>query len=283
VAAILAAGLTSAPPSHAVIYESAPSPFCDGEVLHDYLVPLKRMPRLHSPPPSGRIGFGPASIAIRPYPALLVGEGRVGYGLSLRRRTPAAHPRWDVTTTLSRVDWQGRAIEMVDRVRRQVNTVGRGHSAGVHFKVGDDPGAYRLTSVFRSRSGQKLGGYGFYFRVVAPTQNVRLGLNADSYRPGNTVFGRIENYGTATVNYGVAYSIERLNGSSWSQAPESPRGPWILIGLSTQAGQSGRCLGFWIPNDMSPGTYRVVKSVDFASGHGRSNPTMLTAEFAIAP
>ena len=52
----------------AVTYETPPA-FCEPQVVHDFLAPLGRLPRLHSPTSSGQLGFGPASLRIEPLPA----------------------------------------------------------------------------------------------------------------------------------------------------------------------------------------------------------------------
>ena len=286
-AASTVAGLGGSPQtSQAVTYEPAP-PFCEGAVVHDYLMPLKRMPRLHSPPSTGRLGFASERLRLRPLPSLLVGEGKVGYELTLFERGSPVHLGWDVTATLVQVDWRGRVKEVVTRSRRHLATVSRRRGGGVRFPVGEAPAVYRLTVVFRTEAGRKLGGYGFYFRVVSPTQNARLSLNTDSYRPGNMVFGRIENFGTASVLYGAPYAIERQEGSAWTEAPESPRGPWILIGYITGPGLAAEhCSGFWVPPGMPLGRYRMVKELSFMTRlpiEGRPPSTPVAAEFDIVP
>lgn len=266
----------------AVAYEE-PSPFCEGETVRDYLAPLKRMPVLHSPPKDERIGFGPKSVVFRRTPSLIVGKGSVGYTLSLHRRAPSAHPRWEITTTLSKVDWQGRVTEVVDRTQRLVLAIGREPNVEASFDVGGRPAVYRLTVVFQSKSGRKLGGYGFYSRVVPVTKHALLSLNSDAYAPETTVFGRLENFGTDPIFFGAPYAIERLEGSTWVRAPESPR-EFILPLYFTGAGATSRCSPFWIRPTMS-GRYRMAKEIEYGiwppPGNGR--PVVLTAEFDVVP
>jgi hypothetical protein len=140
--------------------------------------------------------------------------------------------------------------------------------------VSKNPTAYRVTVVFRNKSAHKLGGFGFYFRVVTPIQNVRLGLNSSSYSPEQTVFGRIENFGTETVRYGAPYVIERLEGTTWVTAPETPR-VFIMPLYGASPGKSGSpCSSFWIPPAMASGRYRMSKEINRA--------IKLMAEFDIA-
>ncbi len=142
---------------------------------------------------------------------------------------------------------------------------------------------YRLTVVFQSKSGRKLGGYGFYSRVVAVTKHARLSLDSDTYVPETTVFGRLENFGTDPIFYGARYAIERLEGSTWVTAPESPR-VFILPLYSTEAGATSSCSPFWIRPTMS-GRYRMTKGITYGVWPPSSNnrPVVLTAEFDIVP
>jgi Big-like domain-containing protein len=263
--------------------QEEPQPFCQGEAVHDFLAPLQQMPKLHSPPENGRIGFGPKSVKLSPTPALLVGQGSIGYSLSLHWRAPSAHPRWNVTTTLSAVDWRGRTTGIVDRLRQRIVTISRKHNVEINFEVGGRPAAYRLTFVFRSDSGRKLGGYGFYSRVVRPTKHARLTLDSNSYGPEATLFGRIENFGTVSVFYGAEYVIERLEGMAWVKAPESPS-IFILPLYWSKPGSSGPCLGFRVRPSMS-GRYRMSKQVEYGDWPPPRDrrPVTLTAEFDVLP
>lgn len=267
--------------------------FCKPETVHDYLAPFKRMPKLHAPPESGRLGFGPSNLRFSFHQPMLVGGGAPGFDLSLFKRSPAVHPRWEMTAMLSQVDWKGRVLEVVDEARRKVITVNRERGAGVDFEVGSAPSVYRLTVVFRSRTGQKLGGFGAYYRVTPVTQHARLGLDADSYHPEGTLLARVEDFGTTFVAYGVPYVIERFDGESWTEAPESPKGPWIMPLLFSFPGTSGPCSGFQIPTSMPSGLYRMKKEVEFAFPHVTHrrgvhidyprHKRFLTAEFEVVP
>lgn len=276
--AALAVLFVVVPSASAVTYEVEP-PFCKPALLRDYLKPLERLPRLPSPP-SGRLPFGPERLGLRPMQSLVVGSGRVGYDLVVEGRAPV-HPDWRVTTTLERVDWRGRPVKTIATANRQLRTIRSDRRAGDVFELKGAPAPYRVITVFRSKSGEQLGRFGFYFRLVRPTESAILALNASSYRPGQTVFARVENRGTELVGYGVPYAIERLSGSTWSKAPESPRGPWILPLLLSNPGMSGRCTGFWITPDMPAGRYRMVKEIDFMRQSGKDRSKFLLAEFDV--
>jgi hypothetical protein len=269
-------------PEPPVQYETEPQtpPFCTPTVVGDYLEPLARLPKLNAPPASGRVGFGPASLRLSPLPALVAGEGRIGYQLFLEGQAPALHPNWVVTTTLARLSWKGRVVKVIKQMRRRVKTLRAGRGAGVGFELKGVTAPYRVTTVFRSKSGKKLGSYGFYFRLVPPIGSVGLRLNAPSVKAGGTIFGRVENFGTLWASYGAQYVIEQLEGGVWKKAPESPEAFTLPI-FSAEPGKSGiGCSAFktrwWMPT----GRYRMTKEVLIeAAPRSRPTPVTVSAEF----
>jgi hypothetical protein len=274
-----------APASRAATYEPAPA-FCEEAALRDWAAPFDRMPKLPTPGWEGRVGLGFRNIALIRYvqEPRLPGGGDVGYVLQQLRNTPPAHPRWDIAVTISRLDRSGRPVERVDlrtwRVRRVAS------ARPLELPVPERRGLYRVTAALTNLAGRKLRSFGYYFRVAKPIRRARLALTATSYRPGETVFARVENYGTETVRYGVPYAIERLEGDVWASAPESPRGRWILPLLGSRPGWSGECNGFGIPASTPPGRYRIVKEVEYEAPDRvprYSEPTFLTAEFDVVP
>ncbi len=273
IAALLLASLTQ--PAGAVTYEPEP-PFCKRAVIRDLLSPFDRMPHLRQPSKTGQIGFGPSSLRIRTTPQLNLGEGGVGFTLSVARREGLNLP-WTATTTIVEVNGNGRPIGKPHRSIKKVGRLKQFRGDRFQFNPPDDPAFYRTTILFTGPSDQKLGRFSFYTRVMRPTIDARLALNASTYRPESTVFLRVANFGTLRVAYGVPYSIERLEAGSWAKAPESPDGPWILPIRFTPPGHGGSCAGFWIPPSMPSGHYRVVKPI----GIGIREQTNLTAEFDI--
>ncbi|HST68204.1 MAG TPA: immunoglobulin-like domain-containing protein [Solirubrobacterales bacterium] len=258
--------------------------FCEPQQVRDFLAPLERMPKLHQPSANGQIGFGPESLRLRSASSLLVGEGEVGVTLSLAQRSRLRLP-WTVTATLVEVNGNGRPIGKPRRLIRRVGWLKPFNGDSLRFEVSDDPAFYREMVALHGASGQKLGRFGFYYRAMPAIGRARLRLNASSYRPESTVFGRVENFGTLSAYYGVPYSIERLEGQGWVEAPESPDGPWILPLLVSGPGLSGKCNGFWIPPTMPPGRYRMVKRVGIGEWLPRKRGTarVLTAEFDVVP
>ncbi len=262
-----------------------PSQFCAGGATRNPSMPFKPLRKLPAPAANGRIGFGPAGVFLKPLPRLLTGAGPVGYTLSLRPSAPVAHLDWNVTTILSKVDRRGRFAGKLKRVRRHVSKLSRKEDADVRFRVGSRAAFYRVIAVFRDAAGQKLGTYGFYFRVVPPTQGAHLILDGDSYRHGETVVGRIDNPASETVFYGTPFAIERPQGSGWALAPESPQGDWTMPLYATSPGRTGQfCSRFRIPADMTPGRYRMSKQASVGKWPA-TNESMetLAAEFSVVP
>lgn len=124
--------------------------------------------------------------------------------------------------------------------------------------------------------------------MVEPTQRARLGLEATTLSPGQTLAARVENYGTSTTGFGADYSIERRDGSTWTEAPESPRGPWPGLLYIAGPGQTAPCHRFPVPATMPAGEYRIVKQVGLVSFSAeaspqREEPIILSANFEVTP
>lgn len=258
--------------------------FCEGQVLRDYLGPLERMPKLPALRGGGRLPFAAANVAVDLDRRLLAGGGRAGFSLGLRHRRRRAHPNWTVTATLARVDWRGRRIRRVGRIVRRVRKIDRRTAPSFRFHVGGTPAAYRLIATFRSPSGRRLGRFGAYYRVVKPTEFVRLTPEVTTYRPGETAQARLENFGSEPLSIGVDFGVERWDGSAWVPATGAPV-YFPAIGYRLPAGgTSPFCFDYAIPADAAPGSYRIAKRVYFpASAGGGQRRERLYAEFEVLP
>lgn len=233
------------------------------------------------PKSDGRLGFGPSSIRMSVLPRLVASGGKVGFDLALLPGAETAHPRWRVRTILGRVHSPNLHISLASKERR-VQTVSASHRTTFFFEVPSKPASYFVTAQFKSLAGRPLGFFRLYFRVSPPTFQARLSLYAAYYAQGQTVFGRIDNHGTAPVLYGAPYRIERFDGVSWSLAPESPDA-FILPQYTALPGESGAvCSSFEIPSSMPFGRYRMVKEVGFA-GRPKREVAIVAAEFNIVP
>jgi hypothetical protein len=276
---VAALTLTFAGTARAVTYEAEPA-FCEPTVLRNFLAPLDRLGDEGNDPGGEQLHFTAAKVSLRPTGPLVVGAGTIGFKLTRPSKLPAIHPGWTVAYHLGRTDWKGDEVLAIDRGTRKIKRLGRGKGGGMRFDVPSKPAPYRLLVRFRARDGRRLGSYSFYFLVVKPFRDSRLALNVTSYQPEQTVFARVENYGTMRTAYGVQYRIERLESGQWTVVPESPDVFTQQIEIGPP-GRSGNCLQFWIPPTMPPGHYRMSKEVDGATDV--SQATTLTAEFDLLP
>jgi hypothetical protein len=219
----------------------------------------------------------PTTVSFESYDEFQVGDGMLGFQLRQTDGRRARNLGLQSIATFTRIDRRGEVLEILGRERIQISSIKGYETLPISFKV-REPGLYRADVVFTDRSGQRLGRYGTYTRLLPlVAQPPRLALNARFFRPGQTVFGRIENFGTTSIFYGAPYSIERWNRSTWITAPESPRGPWIRKLFATRPGGTGACSAFQIPDTIPPGTYRMVKPIR----SGADGPLM--AKFEIRP
>lgn len=257
----------------------AEPPFCEGQTLHDYLAPLKRLPKLREAPARRHkvLHFRGTEI-FSAGPKLAISGGRAGYDFTFE-----GHPEWDVTVALARINSKG---EVVERIAKRHHRLGETPLASADFGFGipGRPALYRTTLVIRSRSGRKLGEFGNYYRVIRPSVEARLVLTAPAYSPGSTLFARVENPGAAFALFGQEYAIEKQEGEGWVRAPESP-GAFVmpLYGIAPGA-TSNHCTVFPIPTSMPLGRYRLSQEILFtwALQHGHQVRPTLHAEFDVA-
>jgi hypothetical protein len=278
--AALAAGTFSAGAAKA-------DPFCESRTVRNYMKPLEAMPKLPAAPLTDRLPFGPRNVffsRIGQGP-LVIGGDEIGFGLDyseIATKPTGRRLAWIVTAKLSRAiagnDW-----EAIDSRQLRGLSFPSGH--GLSFVVSGKPAIYRIEVVFRNGSGEKLGRYGQYFRVLRSTLDAQLTLDKRAFYPGEIVAPWLDNYGTEPLFYGLAYSIESFNGSGWERASIAPSGIVPLIGLWSGPGESASCWRFTVPADAPPGLYRFVwnGNVTRAGSIPQRRPLTLTTEFEILP
>jgi len=264
----------------------AEAAFCQSTPVRDYLAPLKALPKLRAPSTTGHIGMGLRRLRMESLPQLAIGKQQIGFSLTLRKKGPVLKRDWIVTTTLERVNSSGRPVEMLRRTRSEgLRVLSNRHDFGVSFWV-EKPDLYRVSVSFNTADGREIGELGFYFRAVPRTHHARLVLDATTYRAGDTVLGRIENFGTDMVIRDGTYAIERLEGSTWTPTTVSPEGARQSI-YSVIGGETGKdCIPFPIPSTMAPGHYRMTKIIIFHSNFFPPRifaPTARSAEFDVIP
>jgi hypothetical protein len=279
----LLAALTSATfaaPPRAAAATGEPA-FCESETLHDYLTPLKRMPKLRERPYRRRAEpfFHGVRIGASG-PSLAVGAGSAGYQFQFP--IEGKGPDWNVTVNLAQVNARGAVVVRMGERRFRSAALGEAAVVEPHFGLPETPGFYRTIAVIRSSSGRKVAKFGNYYRVVKPKIDMRFVTDATSYRPGETVFARLENPGAAFALYGEEFKVEGLQGETWGPVPAAP-GPYG-IGLQYVApGTTSRyCLPFPIPATMPPGRYRLAQEtvISWPSSDRERRPVLYT-EFEV--
>jgi hypothetical protein len=286
-AAIVAVSMTALIPamSSGATYEPEPAGFCRKQTVHDFLRPFKRMPRLNAPRPDGTLPFGPGDIHAKVRPQLITEEGYIGFTIFRERREAPLTLNWTMRVALSRVDWRGRKLRRVDTRQQQIDILAyddrAGGAVGTTFLP---PGAYRQTVTFFDGNGRRVGGFGTYYRILAPRIRYRLRLDAVSYRPGATLFARVENTGTVYLEFPAQFRIERFENGAWSEAPESPE-RHSGTPFEPDAGTAIGCNAFDVPPTMRPGRYRLVKEVTRTVPPAGFDPIFeqASAEFEVLP
>jgi hypothetical protein len=249
--ALLVLSLLGAPGS-AAASEPEP-PFCERTTLHDYLAPMKRLPQLRELPfrrirePLFRgVRIGAAG------PTLAVNGGKAGYQLQWD-----ANPRWDVTVTLAQVSWKGNVVRRIGQRHLRLGELAPALITEPGFAMSGKPALYRSTLVIDSPSGRRLAAFGNYYRVIRPSVHARLAPDASVYRPGATLFARVENPGAAFILSVEEYTVEVLEGASWSPAPGMP-GPFVMPLYFIAPGMTAsHCAVLPIPASTPAGRYRV--------------------------
>jgi hypothetical protein len=275
--ALLALSLLGAP-SAAAATEPEP-PFCERTALHDYLVPLKGMPKLRELPFRRAVEsslFRGVNVSAAG-PTLAVNGGRAGYQLQWD-----TNPRWEVTVALAKVNRSGEVIRPLGQRHLRLGQLAPALITEPAFTMPGRPALYRTTLTIRSAGGRKLAEFGNYYRVIRPTVNVRLTSIASVYRPGATLYARVENLGTAIVLSDEESAIEKREGESWVPVPESP-GLFAPLYFVAPGATGSRCTVFPIPTSMPPGRYRLSQEavISWPFERRERRPT-LRAEFEVA-
>jgi hypothetical protein len=243
---------------------------CEQRVVRDYERPMESMPPLTGAPISGKLPFAPRNTGfeLKPGPfvfTLGASAPSAGFGLSV----PSGNPdrlfelNWTITVQLSRVNRRGKIVRVVGSKGRTLRTISDRAFDGLDMSlpIPASVGIYKLQVTFSRLNGKRLGRYGQYIRVVAPSSSVRLVTRPASIDPGQSVRFWVENLGTEATSYDPAFTLERLmDGREWVDQPLSITA-WPRIRFGLGAGEAGACQFYTLPSATIPGQYRITKSV----------------------
>lgn len=245
---------------------------------------FSKLPPVHEVPESGEplghpavdIYGGSRFTQVMPRPQ------EFGYGFSEHNYGGTVLVDWTVTAQLWAVTSDGERLNEVDNGQLFIGRLNAAHQPGLYLTPPTRRGFYRFDIQFANRSGDLLGSYSAYLRVVRPFWKARLGLSGRTFHPGALVLSRVENFGTETVMYGEDFSVQRFENDSWAHVPDLARGPWFMWLGAAGPGASGRCSALRLPNDVAPGQYRIVKEVGRPPWPNGKRSRHLTARFDVA-
>lgn len=205
-----------------------------------------------------------------------------GYGFSEHNYSGTVRLDWTITAELWTADKRGATYREVDSAELFIGRLDGRHQPYIEVEpLENRRGFYRFDMQIESASGKLVGAFGAYFKVVRPYWNVKLGLARDELQPGQRVFARLENFGSKTASYGESFSVERFDDATMRWIPQPDligRRGWLRWGGILGPGRTGLCNSFRLPEDVTPGRYRMVKSVGRSL---RSLSSRLTAEFTV--
>jgi hypothetical protein len=230
----------------------------------DYLEPVRGLPRQHSVPADGHLAFAPKHLLFTgPAPLLVSGNP---FEVVVGSDAPKASYRlgWTITLTVTRVDAAGRPVSLIAKKTRRLFARYAFSRRPVRLAASGlvGRGLYRSDIAISRRGGRSVR-FRQYSRVVVPRVDVRLHLGQSDYHAGETVGARLENRGTVGITYGPGLQLESWNGAQWAPVPGTPAWfPPSAIELS--AGAVGECEPLSLPVELSPGPYRLSKSLAFA-------------------
>lgn len=248
---------------------------CHDHLLVDYAQALKEMPG--NKLPGETLPFSPKDVELRSGRSVMVAGEPISYILSLQRSVSGdgrlvrpARLGWDLGIRVDSVNRHSRPTGLVRERRWRVGVLRHPER---WFEVHTGPGLYRVAVKLRRLGGARLAGYRQFIRVLPRRQNLRIGIRGGgSFRPGETVVGRVENRGTlqALLPAGTGLSVERRQDGAWTKF-EANEPPSVTFGPSEflAGGRASGCSFFTIPNDSEPGTFRFKAVVEAGSSKAR--------------
>lgn len=248
------------------------SDFCKRRLAVDYAAPLAGMPGVR-PLPEGELPFGPRNFSVYPIghllgrPHVVLAGTNLGYtfaGKNYGQRVLDLGWRFEATAVV--VDRDGKVLRKIGTRGWHVTKIKELNKLQVAFPA-RHPGFVRVDVQISTLGGRSLGKYRDYFRVLKPTDDVRLAIEDASVHPGERVVGLMENHGTVSLSVRTSYfEVEHLSGGVWSTVPQPPT-PQSIAGYGSflTPGENGRCYGYTVPADAAPGRYRFSASTYIAS------------------
>lgn len=276
-AALLLASLLCAPAAMA----EAPA-FCHERFVRDYEAPLREMPR-QDPPPEGELPFGPRNFGIHRIDRTPLAFEGSHFGYRFGGKHEGARVLdlgWRALAVARVVDTHGRAKRVAGSRHWRVNRVKDLDPLEIAFPA-EHPGFYRVDLRIATLDGRRQVAYRDYFRVLRRSNDVSIRVSAGSVRPGETIWGLLENRGAGQLSTRGYLDLERTEGDAWAPVPLPPTPRSVMgVGWIIGPGEVGWCQRFDVPADAVPGRYRFSTPVNLANTQKR---VTVTGPFVVAP
>lgn len=230
---------------------------------------------------SGKLPFGPRSLRVLrdgPRSGVLIEGGRFGYDFASRAPVQLD---WLITAKGFAVNRSGAAQRRFGEVTRTISSVGGPGVPSIDLSIPNKRGFYLIRLSIQAKDGKLLGTFTEYITVAKPTVAVRIGLDGSPGLAGSQILGRIENFGTTSMQFGPSYAVEHFDGTTWQRVGPS-RSVWPRQAIVLEAGAAGGCMGYKIPEQAPTGRYRFVKSVEVRTDKSGLTVKPVHKEFEVA-
>jgi hypothetical protein len=210
---------------------------------------------------------------------LVVGGGWIGFGFSDSAIQQVRHLDWLVETRLSRVNRRGEIVSMLGVKRRRIGSIEGNRIKPFDHRVSGRPAFYRVDISFaRLGTGEILGEYSDYSRVVRPRVDLRVEIEREVVEPGEIASAILVNEGTVTIeasSYDYGFVVQAFDGGKWVAVADTshPRLVPMRMQILSAGGQVKNCLRYLVPLDQPPGLYRFAGPTPAGS--------VITAEFEV--
>lgn len=242
--------------------------FCSAPGPRDYVAPLDELPPITEMARSRKgdvhLPFGPKNLGVYMLSpsVVLVNGGLYGYGLYDKDFShPSLTLNWEISAQLQALTSVGLVKEEIDESTVEVDSLTADYQPQLKLDVPERVGFYRVDVQFATKTGEALGAYSEYLRVMRPTIHVRLGINHRHFRHNQIVAFRVENVGTARAGYGGGYWAARETPKGWKGVDQLNQRSFNNYYAYAEAGKAGECSSFRILRDLPRGRYRVRKVV----------------------
>jgi hypothetical protein len=262
--------------------------FCSAPGPRDYAEPLADLPPITELPAKRKgiihLPFGPKNLGVYTLSpsVVLVNGGLYGYGLYDRDFSDSSLSlNWRISVQLQSLTGAGLVEEEIDEDTVEVGSFTPDSQPQRKLEVPESVGFYRVDVQFATKTGEALGSYSEYLRVMRPTIHVRLGINHRQFRHNQILAFRLENVGTARIGYGSFYWFARKTPKGWKGVEQLNQRSFDEYYAFAGAGEAGRCTSFRIPQNLLRGLYRVSKVVGITEDGKTFKGRRPSAEFRI--